>query len=129
VDMATPGQFHAASIRSFLRTAALFLLMGAAGLAAGAQEATSADVTRVIGLIDAGHFHEAQVFIDGELAKGHVSAQARDALAFQRERMRRILIDFTLDADAVKQRVRKQIPDLTTRNSPASMPRGCSRNR
>jgi len=37
----------------------------------------------------------------------------QQALRFQRERMRRIRLDFTLDADQVEARVRKQIPDLT----------------
>ena len=36
-----------------------------------------------------------------------------DSPAFRQERLRRIKLDFTLDADAVKARLRKQIPDLT----------------
>jgi len=112
VNMASRlGWLHAARVRGFLQAGGLFLLLGVAGVAGAAQE--SPDVARAIALIDAGHFHQAQALIDGDFARSQIDASTRDALSFQRERMRRILIDFTLDADAVKQRVRKQIPDLT----------------
>ena len=62
--------------------------------------------------IDHGHFEAARKAIDQALAKPGLSAQAREALEFQRERMRRILLDFTLTADDAKARIRKQIPDL-----------------
>jgi transglutaminase-like putative cysteine protease len=67
----------------------------------------------IIAQIDAGHFKAADAAIAGALAQAGLSADARTALSFQRERMRRILLDFTLGADDVKARVRKQIPDLT----------------
>ncbi|MCW0203379.1 MAG: transglutaminase-like domain-containing protein [Rhodanobacter thiooxydans] len=70
-------------------------------------------VTPIIAQIDAGHFKAAEAAIAGALAQPGLTADTRDALAFQRERMRRILLDFTLSADDVKTRVRKQIPDLT----------------
>lgn len=66
-----------------------------------------------IDLIDAGHFKAAEADIAAALAQQNLPTDTREALAFQRERMRRILIDFTLDADAVKAKLRKQIPDLT----------------
>lgn len=66
-----------------------------------------------IALIDAGHFKEAQAHIDRALADPQLPSAEHDALAFQHERMRRILLDFTLSADEVKARVRKQIPDLS----------------
>ncbi|HEX2139548.1 MAG TPA: transglutaminase-like domain-containing protein, partial [Woeseiaceae bacterium] len=47
------------------------------------------------------------------LAQPATDDGTRAALLFQRERMRRILLDFTLDAAAVKARVKRQIPDLT----------------
>src|SRR6201991_4316996 len=109
--MASAGWLHAARVRSLLQAGGLVLLLGVAGIAGAAKE--NPDVARAIVLIDAGHFQQAQALIDGDLAQGQLDASTRDALSFQRERMRRILIDFTLDADAVKQRVRKQIPDLT----------------
>ncbi|MDQ0011625.1 transglutaminase-like putative cysteine protease [Luteibacter jiangsuensis] len=63
--------------------------------------------------IDAGHFKTAEALIAKALAQPGLAPAQRDTLLFQRERMRRILLDFTLDADAVKTRLRKQIPDLT----------------
>jgi transglutaminase-like putative cysteine protease len=77
------------------------------------NHALTADVPAVVALIDAGHFSDARSRIDQALATSDTSADERQALEFQRERMRRILLDFTLDADAVKARVRRQIPDLT----------------
>jgi transglutaminase-like putative cysteine protease len=67
----------------------------------------------IIAQIDAGHFKAADAAITDALAQPGQSAETRTALAFQRERMRRILLDFTLSADDVKARVRKEIPDLT----------------
>ena len=66
-----------------------------------------------ISLIDAGQFKAAQAQIDRELGDSQLPPSKREELNFQRERMRRILLDFTLSADDVKARVRKQIPDLT----------------
>jgi transglutaminase-like putative cysteine protease len=67
----------------------------------------------IIAQIDAGHFKAADAAITAALAQADLSADAKTALSFQRERMRRILLDFTLSADEVKARVRKEIPDLT----------------
>nr|WP_255746039.1 transglutaminase-like domain-containing protein [Lysobacter sp. CFH 32150] len=63
-------------------------------------------------MVDDGHFAKAAERIDAALALPGTSAEKRSTLAFERERMRRILLDFTLGADEVKARVRKQIPDL-----------------
>ncbi|WP_255364600.1 transglutaminase-like domain-containing protein [Luteibacter sp. UNC138MFCol5.1] len=63
--------------------------------------------------VDAGDFRAAEASIAAALADPAFTPTQRTALEFQRERMRRILIDFTLDAGAVKARLRKQIPDLT----------------
>ena len=82
-------------------------------VAAGAQVSGDAGVQAVIARVDAGDFKGAEAAIaQALLATSTPPHDARDALLFQRERMRRILLDFTLDADAVKARVRKQIPDL-----------------
>lgn len=51
--------------------------------------------------------------IEATMASKALSHKQRDALAFEQERMRRILLDFTLDETALKAGVRKQIPDLT----------------
>ncbi|HVR82101.1 MAG TPA: transglutaminase domain-containing protein [Luteimonas sp.] len=71
------------------------------------------EVAVVVALVDSGHFGQAQGRIDHALATPDVSADSRHALEFQHERMRRILLDFTLSGDEVQARVRKQIPDLT----------------
>jgi transglutaminase-like putative cysteine protease len=63
--------------------------------------------------IDAGHFKAAEAAISSALGQPGLTADQKRALLFQRERMRRILLDFTLSADEVKARVRKEIPDLS----------------
>jgi transglutaminase-like putative cysteine protease len=67
----------------------------------------------IVAQIDAGQFKAADAAIGTALQQPNLSAEQRNALLFQRERMRRILIDFTLSADDVKARVRKDIPDLS----------------
>ncbi len=66
----------------------------------------------MIASIDDGQFKTAESEIAAALAGKDIDAASRAALLFQRERMRRILLDFSLDADEVKTRLRKQIPDL-----------------
>ena len=101
--------------------AALLLALLAAGVvfavtgqdrAASTQAAGDSVVDEVAGLVDAGHFAKAATRIDAMIEDEATSAAERTALAFERERMRRILLDFTLDAAAVKERLRRQIPDL-----------------
>src|SRR5690349_3695887 len=67
----------------------------------------------IVAQIDHGHFEAARAAIAQALAQPGLAPEAREALEFQRERMHRILLDFTLTADAAKARIRKQIPDLT----------------
>jgi transglutaminase-like putative cysteine protease len=67
----------------------------------------------IVRWVDGGHFREAEAAIAKALAQPGLGKDQRDSLEFQRERMRRILIDFTLDAGEAKARLRKQIPDLT----------------
>src|SRR3546814_3297993 len=55
----------------------------------------------------------AETGIADALAQAGLSPAQQRAYAWQRERMRRILLDFTLDESEVEARVRKQIPDLT----------------
>lgn len=111
--MKTAGsQLAVSTVRRFRRTA-LTLALAGASLALAAATDAPATLPQTIALIDGGHFKEAGTSIDSALAQSGLSAQAREDWLFQRERMRRILLDFTLDADAVKTRVRKQIPDLT----------------
>jgi transglutaminase-like putative cysteine protease len=78
-----------------------------------AQHTADRITTPIIAQIDGGHFKAADAAITTALAQPGLPADTQRALAFQRERMRRILLDFTLSADDVEARVRKQIPDLT----------------
>jgi transglutaminase-like putative cysteine protease len=73
--------------------------------------AVAPDVAAVAALVDAGRFADAEARIAAALAADLPEESAR-GLRFQRERMRRILLDFSLDAAQVKERVRKQVPDL-----------------
>ncbi|MGO3128330.1 MAG: transglutaminase-like domain-containing protein [Luteimonas sp.] len=66
----------------------------------------------VVALVDAGHFERAQTRITQALARLPADAEARVPLEFERERMRRLLIDFSLDEAAVRDAVARQIPDL-----------------
>ncbi|HST46056.1 MAG TPA: transglutaminase domain-containing protein, partial [Luteimonas sp.] len=66
----------------------------------------------VSALVEAGDFAAAHARIDTTLAQPGLDPATRDALLFERERMRRILLDFNLDRDAALADVRRQIPDL-----------------
>lgn len=67
----------------------------------------------VVALIDAGRYAEAESQISTALADENLPKDTRGRLEFQRERMRRILLEFSLDEQAAKVRIRKQIPDLS----------------
>jgi transglutaminase-like putative cysteine protease len=75
--------------------------------------ASTAALTAVIESIDAGQFRQAESQIAGALRDAGLDAETRSALEFQRERMRRILIDFSLTEDDVLARVRQHIPAVT----------------
>src|SRR5690606_6719189 len=47
------------------------------------------------------------------LDEASLGADQRMALEFQRERMRRILLDFRLDEAGAKERLRRDIPDMS----------------
>jgi transglutaminase-like putative cysteine protease len=96
--------------RAGLGTILLVLLLASSPVfAADPATPPAAIVTQ----IDAGHFKAAEAAIGMALQRSGLSAEERNALLFQRERMRRILLDFTLSADDVKARVRRDIPDLS----------------
>jgi transglutaminase-like putative cysteine protease len=63
-------------------------------------------------LVDKGDFKAAHAQIDRALAQPGLAASERTALEFERERMRRILLDFTLTPEEAKARLRRDIPDL-----------------
>lgn len=81
------------------------LLLWAPLAAAQDVREQGAGETRLIDLVDRGHFAEAEDL----LARDDLPATA----AWQRERMRRIRMDFSLDEAAAKTAVRRWIPDLT----------------
>ena len=85
--------------------------MDQVSVAVGAEYSDSPVVTAVIARIDRGDFAGAHNAITTALP----DATPLDAkvLAFQRERMRRIALDFDQDAAQVSERLRRQIPDLT----------------
>jgi transglutaminase-like putative cysteine protease len=78
-----------------------------------ASAAHAGSLTQVQQLVDGGRFKAAEAQIGMALAQPSLSAADRQALAFERERMRRIRLDFTLTAADVQARLRHQIPDLT----------------
>ena len=81
------------------------LLLWAWSTAAQDVRQQGAGETRLIDLVDSGRFRDAE----NVLARGDLPATA----AYQRERMRRIRLDFSLDEAAAKAAVRRWIPDLT----------------
>jgi transglutaminase-like putative cysteine protease len=90
--------------------ALLFLLSFTAG--AAPADAPAPVLDRVRALVEAGRFAEANSLIDSAKKAGDSDASPNGALAFERDRMHRILLDFSMDAAQVEARVRKQIPDL-----------------
>ena len=82
------------------------------GAAASPEEGQGVTLQQVRTLVSQGHFAEAQNAIDAAAKRGDADAGPEGALSFERDRMRRILLDFSMDAGEVEARVRKQIPDL-----------------
>ena len=93
--------------------AGLLVVGSVTGTAAIATPGVAPALTQAIERIDAGQFAAAENGIAAALADPATGEDVRAELRFQRERMRRILLDFTLDADAAKARLRRDIPDLS----------------
>ena len=68
---------------------------------------------QIVELVDGGDFAGAESAIAAALGDASLTSGQRAALEFQRERMRRILLDFSLDEAGAKERLRRHIPDLT----------------
>ncbi len=79
-----------------------------------ACETRAGTLAQVQQLVDAGQFSSAEAHIAQALAQPSLSSTDRSALTFERERMRRILIDFSLTAEDAQKRLRRQIPDLSS---------------
>lgn len=97
--------------RPRVRLAAILLL--ALPMLAGAEPASSPILAGVVADIDAGRFQQAGQRIDQALSSPALPASARRDLEFERERMRRIHLDFALDREQALQRLRAQVPDAS----------------
>ncbi|MGY1457358.1 transglutaminase-like domain-containing protein [Luteimonas sp. A534] len=84
--------------------------IGAAAIDIGARLAAP---EAIVQLVDAGDFKAADAAITAALEDASLSSDQRMGLEFQRERMRRILMDFRLDEAGAKARLRRDIPDMT----------------
>ena len=80
---------------------------------AAGEAAAREELAAVVASIDAGRFEQARAQIDAALQQRGLDDGARAALEFQRERMRRIRLDFSLDRAQAEQKLRAQIPNLT----------------
>lgn len=67
----------------------------------------------VAAMVTAGQFKAADEVIDAALASKPMADARRRAYRWQRERMRRMRMDFSLDAAQAKARLKRVIPDLT----------------
>ncbi|MGO1070538.1 transglutaminase-like domain-containing protein [Lysobacter sp. CA199] len=77
------------------------------------QRAADERLSAIVALIDRGDFAQARTRIDQALKQPRLSEPQRRALEFQRERMRRIHLDFSLDRVQAQAKLRAQIPDLS----------------
>ena len=98
---------HAARRAAYPLLASALLLVTGLGLRAASPPATAL-LEDVMDLVDGGRFAQAERLI----AQAGEGGSLTDELAFQRERMRRIRLDFSLDESGLRAAVRRQIPDL-----------------
>ena len=114
-DAAPPRAGRLALAAGLVLATGAFLAAGAGTrpdpVANGAEVSPSPVAAEVIARIDRGDFAGAETQIGRALPAA--SVRDRRVLAFQRERMRRIRLDFGLDADGAKAKLRREIPDLT----------------
>ncbi|MGJ4728570.1 transglutaminase-like domain-containing protein [Luteimonas sp. SDU101] len=103
--------------RTAFRLGAALALTGLLATAVDAGARTSPPrpeyeaLPEIVELVDAGRFEEAERLTD-QAEAAEPSATSRREIAFQRERMRRILLDFRLDGDQLRAAVLREIPDL-----------------
>ena len=110
------GHHRMSSFRSALsrRGTRLLSLALSAALVAGTAFAFDPPPAppEIVALVDRGDFKAANAAIDAALPQPNVPADTARALAFERERMRRIRLDFPHDEAKVRADIKKQIPDL-----------------
>lgn len=105
-------QVPARSVRVRAAAWPILLLMAVAASSVAAELPSPAPAA-IISEVDAGHFAQAEQAIRDALAQPSMTAGQREALDYERERMRRIRLDFKLDEAEVQAQLRKQIPDLS----------------
>ena len=105
--------FHCPGWRALILMTMLAIVpLGAMASGIPPTDPGNRDLGAVIELITAGQFHAADAHIDAALKQPGLSSEAQRAFEFQRERMQRMRLDFSLTASQVKEKVRKQIPNL-----------------
>jgi transglutaminase-like putative cysteine protease len=109
------GPMRAGPARACTAIAAALLgvLLCHVDVARAAAAVVGKDLTRIIARIDAGEFAAAEAAISAALAAVPPDADVRRALEFQRERMRRMRLDFRLDRPALEAALRREVPDFT----------------
>lgn len=111
-----PRHCQSASQPILPRRRRLWRALPAVALALAVAVAHSADhggvLQNTIATVDRGDFSGAEAAIAAALADPALAADQRRALEFERERMRRIRLDFSLDRPAILARLRQSIPDL-----------------
>jgi hypothetical protein len=89
--------------------------VGCVALLAIFSAATRAQTpAQIQAMVNSGQFNTAEAQITQALAQPSLSSADRQALDFERERMRRIRLDFSLSAEDAQARLRRQIPDLSS---------------
>ena len=89
------------------------LLLPVALLALAFAALAARPVGQVANLINEGRFAAAETAIETALAEPGIEPELARAYSFERERMRRILIDFPYTREQIQAQVRKHIPNLT----------------
>lgn len=103
----------AAPIATVLALAAVMMCPGAAHSAGEPASTRNVHPVRaVVQLVDNGAFATAEQAIADALRSSSLASEQKGAYEFERERMRRILLDFSLTEADARAHVRKQIPDL-----------------
>lgn len=107
------GAGRAKPVRSPVHVILLtFLLACPLVWTAAAQELPPPAPADLVRQVDAGQFAQANGAIEAALATAGLTPEQTQALLFQKERMRRIRLDFKLSEADVLAQLRKQIPDL-----------------
>lgn len=98
----------------YLFTLFAMALIGCANAGMAVALTVPESLLQVVTFVDAGQFKAAESQIRQALAQANLAPEDRNALEFQRERMRRILLDFSLSEADAKARLQQQIPNLTS---------------